>query len=317
MRYANARELRRFEGPLEELPRLYRHACSVLAKMESRAGDVRQREGVRALVARAHTVLFAAPRTRAGFLARGGLLSRAWELLMRSSPRAIRSEWKLLLASFLGFYALATGSFLAVSGDLDLAYSLMDPQAVAGEIDQLNATPEGEPFVGNFDFGLGDSPRTAGWIMVHNMGVGVLFFASALLPPLYLLMLATNALMVGTYTAVAGHWGQAQSISSILWCHGTIELQTILLAGTAGAILVRALLAPGPWSRRHALTLESRQAWWVLAPVFPLLFIAGLIEGYISPHASPGVRLSIALASGLALVAWVTLGGRGARSTAG
>lgn len=299
------RGVSRSAAPLEELPRLYRHACTVLARLETHAEEPRTREETAALVTRAHALLFGALGA-----ARPNALARALQLLLVVSPRAIRAEWRLLAASFVVFYGLAIAAFVSVSADLDLAYSLLDPAVVEGEIAALEATPSGEPFRGNFDFGLGESPQAAGWILIHNMGVGILFFASALVPPLYLFMLLMNALMVGTYTAVAGHWDQAGSISSILWCHGTIELQTILLAGTAGAVLARAFLAPGPWSRRHALQIESQRAWHILAPVFPLLFLSGMIEGYVSPHAPPGVRHTVAVISGAALVLWALLGGR-------
>jgi len=124
-------------------------------------------------------------------------------------------------------------------------------------------------------------------------------------------LLATNALMVGTYTAIAGHWGQAGAISSILWCHGVIELQMIVLAGAAGLVLVRAIVAPGPWDRRERLASETRVAWRLFAPVAPLLVVSGLIEGYVSPHAPFGVRVATAVGTGVALVLWVGLGGRG------
>jgi uncharacterized membrane protein SpoIIM required for sporulation len=142
------------------------------------------------------------------------------------------------------------------------------------------------------------------------MSVSVLFFGTGLVPPLFLLILGENALMFGTYTAVAGHWNQAAEISSIVWCHGTLELQAIVLAGIAGIALVRAWIAPGPWSRAHAMALASRRAWALLAPVFPMLFLAGLIEGFVSPHAPLPVRLGVALASLLGLVSWIGFCGR-------
>ena len=141
--------------------------------------------------------------------------------------------------------------------------------------------------------------------------MGILFFASALVPPLYVYVLGTNGLMLGTYTGVAGHWGEAGSISSILWCHGVLEIQAFILAGTAGLCLVRAWVRPGSWTRRYAMQLESKRALVLLAPVFPLLFVAGLIEGFVSPHAGLGVRLATAVATGGLLVLWAVFGGRG------
>lgn len=290
---------------LLELPRLYRHACSVVARLEASGTRPRLAAETRALVSAAHAVLYRHARERPEPWPRS--LAR---LVLAEAPRTIRAEWRLLAVTFALVYGLALLAWTAVSRDLDLASSLLPAAVVEQEIADLRATPEGQPFRGNFDFGFGESPGTAGMIMVHNMGVGVLFFASALVPPLYLLVITTNGLMLGTYTAVAGHWGQAGAISSILWCHGTLEIQALILAGAAGLVLVRAWIRPGAWSRRHALVLESRVALRLLAPVFPLLLVAGLIEGFVSPHAPLAARLAVAIASGAALLAWALLGGR-------
>jgi len=76
-------------------------------------------------------------------------------------------------------------------------------------------------------------------------------------------------------------------------------------------VLARAWLRPGPWSRGHAMALESRRAWALVAPAIPFLFVAGLIEGYVSPHAPLPARLATAALTGLVLAAWA-LGGRAA-----
>lgn len=288
------------------LPRLYRHACSVVARLESTGESPRTASEARRLIAQAHALLH---RERGVGLR--GLIGRTFHLLLHETPRCIRAEWRLLALTAGLVYGLAAVSWLAVSADLDLAPSLLQADHVRAEIEQLEATAPGEPFRGNFTFGFGESPGTAGWIMMHNMMVGVLFFASALVPPLYLFLLSTNGLMLGTYTAVAGHWGQAGAISSILWCHGVIEIQTLLLAGTAGLVLVRAWVRPGPRTRRHAMQIESERALRLLLPVFPMLFVAGMIEGFVSPHAPLGVRIAVAVGSGILLVAWVLGGGRG------
>lgn len=294
---------------IEALPRLYRHACSVVARLESAGESPRVVDEARRLISRAHALLHREQRGRP--LA---FIAAAVNIFLVESPRAIRSEWKLLAASFFLLYGLALLSWFAVSDDLDLAPSLLDAAAVEAEIQQLRQVEPGESFRGNFTFGMGESPTTAGWIMAHNMGVGILFFSSALVPPLYAYVVSTNGLMLGTYTAVAGHWGQAGSISSILWCHGVIEIQALVLAGTAGLVLVRAFVRPGPWTRRRALTLESRRALRLLAPVFPLLFVAGMIEGFVSPHAPLSVRLATAILTGVLLIAWAGFGGRSRRT---
>ncbi len=300
------------DDELLDLPRLYRFACSTVARLEATGQNPKLAAQTRVLVTRAHGILHA--EGRAG---RDNPLLQLVRLYLRDVPRAIRAEWRLVSLSLALMYGLALIAWFGVSADLDLAPSLLDAGAVQQEIQQLQDTADGEPFRGNFTFGLGESPATAGLLMLHNIGIGILFFASALIPPLYVFLLATNALMLGTYTAVAGHWGQAGAISSILWCHGVFEIQAIILAGSAGLVLVRAWVKPGAWTRRYALQRESRRALLLLAPTFPLLFFAGLIEAFVSPHAPIEVRIGVAITTGIALLAWVLLSGRGAsRSTA-
>jgi uncharacterized membrane protein SpoIIM required for sporulation len=293
------------ERALDELPRLYRFASSLQARLQTSGDDAAALARLRPLLFAAHGLLHREPAQ-----ARGAWLGRIRHLFLIDAPRTIRVEWRLLCASLVLLYGLAAASYGLVRHDLGLAYSLMDPSMVATEIEQLRAVEAGGAFRGNFDFGSGASPVMAGAVMGNNVRVSLLFFASALVPPLYVLLLASNALMLGTYLAVAAHWNQAGSISSILWCHGTLEIQAIVLAGTAGLALLRGIVAPGPWSRAYALRLAGKQSLRLLAPVFPMLVVAGLLEGYVSPHAPTSVRILVAIASGVLLLTWVVRSGR-------
>jgi uncharacterized membrane protein SpoIIM required for sporulation len=297
-------------GELEELPQLYRFASSRLAQLDTAGSQPAHLERWSRLVSRAHGVLYRNLEPRSG-----SLLARTGRFLLQTSPRTIREEWRLVAASLALFYALAIVAFLAVRSDLDLSYSLLSAEAVEREIAQLAQTGPDRPFLGNFTFGIGSSSLVAGAILANNITVSVIFFGSALLPPLYLWLLARNALMLGTYTAVAGHWDQAWNISSIVWCHGVIELQMIVLAGAAGLVLVRGMLASGPWSRRHAMKLEAARAWALFAPVAPALVVAAFIEAFVSPHAPLGARMGIAVLTLAVLVVWAVFGGRSAAVT--
>ena len=293
------------ERALDELPRLYRFASSLQARLETSGDDAAALARLRPLLFATHGILHreVAPVS-------GTWLGRIRRLFLVDAPRTIRAEWPLLLASLVLLYGLAAASYGLVQSELGLAYSLMDPSMVADEIEQLRSVEAGGAFRGNFDFGTGASSFAAGRVMGNNVKVSLLFFASALVPPLYLFVLAKNALMLGTYLAVAAHWNQAGSISSILWCHGTLEIQAIVLAGTVGLVLLRGIAVPGPWSRAYALRLAGLRSLRLLAPVFPMLVLAGLLEGYVSPHAPTGVRVLVAIASGVLLLAWVTCSGR-------
>lgn len=283
---------------------LFRATATELARSETR-GDLAGARRARTALALARGVL--ASRAERN---RRSTISALLELLLVEAPRTLRRQWRALALSAALFTACALCAYVAVRSDLGLAYGLLDPAAVEQELAQLEATAKGEPFRGNFTFGLAESGWTSGYILAHNITVACLFFASGLLPPLFGLLMAKNGLMLGTYTAVAAHYGQAGAISSFLWCHGALELPAIIIAGAAGVRLVRPLFAPGPWTRRHALRLAGADALRMFAPVPVLLIVAGLIEGWVTPHAPTAVRLSVAAGTGLFLCAWLTLAGR-------
>lgn len=300
------------EANLLALAELYRYASTETARLEASGHDPRALAELRTLVGRAHALLYAPDTPSAG-----ALVPRAVRFLLVDSPAAVWAERKLLGVLGALFYGLAAISFLAVRADLELAYTLQPPVAVNAEIEQLRETDPGETFRGNFTFGLGKSPIFSGLILTNNIYVSTLFFGAGLVPPLFLYILVNNGLMLGTYTGVAGHWDQAAAISSFLWCHGVIELQMILLAGAAGLVLARAWIAPGVWSRGEAMARESRRAWALMAPVFPLLTLSGLVEGYVSPHAPLVVRALVGAGSAVLLVAWIRNGVLLARAAGG
>ena len=290
---------------LEALPSLYRYAATRLSRAQTAGANPRRIQELSRLVAAAHGLLY-----RDSSAPPGSLLARSVDLLLHQCPRTIRGEWRMLTLSLLAFYGLAALSYSAVSRDLELAFTFMDAGSVAEELEQLRATAPGEAFRGNFTFGWEQSAHAAGALMVRNIGVAAMLFGAALLPPVFLLLLVLNGLMVGTYLGVASHWGQALNIGSILMCHGMLELQALALAGAAGLVLARGLFLPGAFTRAQAMRREGSRAWNLFAAIVPMLIAAALIEAYVSPHAGLTIRMLFMCVSALLLVAWIGLGGR-------
>jgi len=69
--------------------------------------------------------------------------------------------------------------------------------------------------------------------------------------------------------------------------HGAIELTAIFIAGGAGLLIGKALLMPGDLRRIDALVENGGLAIKLILGCIPMLLIAGLIEGFISPARIP------------------------------
>ncbi len=303
VRGVQGRGLRSLRGEdLAQFPAMYRYAVTRLSKARTAGQDSPSTRALGQLIAGAHGILYrdlAAPPE--------GRLRRAVRFLMYVCPSAIRAEWPMLATSLALFYGLALIAYVLVANNLELAFTLLDGNVLRQEFAQLQAVTPEAPFRGNFTFGLDQSASTAGALIANNTWVAVLLFTSALIPPLYALVLVLNGLMIGTYLGVASHWAQGGNILSIIMCHGVLELQALALSGAAGLVLARGLFRPGVWTRSHAMRLESARAWRLFAPVLAMLVGAGLIEAYVSPHAPLGVRLACMIISVAALGMWLCL----------
>ena len=90
--------------------------------------------------------------------------------------------------------------------------------------------------------------------------------------------------------------------------HGALELPAVLLAGAAGLLLGRGLLFPGYLPRRDSLRLAGAQGVQLLLGTIPLLIVAGVVEGFISPtDLDPGLKFLLASLLLTLLIAYLLL----------
>src|SRR5258708_19909641 len=123
-------------------------------------------------------------------------------------------------------------------------------------------------------------------------------------------MMVFNGLVIG---GIGGAWHQA-GMSRELWSfvmpHGTLELPAIFLAGGGGLLIARGLIFPGLLKRRDAIQLYGGQAVRLALGTIPLLVVAGLIEGFLSPSALPvAAKFGLGAVNALLLVWYLWKGG--------
>lgn len=112
-----------------------------------------------------------------------------------------------------------------------------------------------------------------------------------------------NGTMLGALLAVYHMNGHLLDFFSLIMVHGSIELPAIAIAGGAGLSLGVSVINPGRLSRADAVRKEAKRCLKVLAGVIAMLFIAGLVEGLITPLKLPvRERIIIALVNCVVLL---------------
>ena len=160
-------------------------------------------------------------------------------------------------------------------------------------------------------------PAMATLIFTNNIQVAFLAFAGGVLCGLgTMYVLVSNGLVLGGVLGAAQFYGVAPLVWSFISPHGYLELTCIVIAGAAGLMLGDAVLRPGLLLRREALARASRRAVELAVGAAPVLVVAGLIEGFISPsELLIPVKLVFGPAAGIGLYALLLSIGRNKRST--
>jgi uncharacterized membrane protein SpoIIM required for sporulation len=155
-------------------------------------------------------------------------------------------------------------------------------------------------------------PGMATLIFTNNIQVAFLSFAGGVLFGLgTVLVLVDNGLMLGGVLGAAQFYGVAPLLWSFISPHGYLELTCIVIAGAGGLMLGDALLRPGLLLRREALARAARRAVELVGGAAPVLVVAGLIEGFISPSELPvETKLVVGPVAGLALYTMLFTAGR-------
>lgn len=201
-------------------------------------------------------------------------------------PAAVRQAW--------GYIAIATILFIG-SGLIAWWYSWQDPtfmSLVLGPDFVESVRDSEELWTVSI---LGQEPIASSAITINNIGVafkaivgGITFFVwtiPILTPPglftLYLLVF--NGLMIGSVATLVAQTNLAYELWAFVFPHGSLELPAIFMAGGAGLLLARAILLPGKYRRIDALKVYGLQAAKLVYGIVPMLIIAGMIEGFLSP----------------------------------
>jgi uncharacterized membrane protein SpoIIM required for sporulation len=105
--------------------------------------------------------------------------------------------------------------------------------------------------------------------------------------------------------------GMSLGLWSFVAPHGVLELPAIFIAGGAGLVLGKGVVFPGTLPRRDSIAEAGAEAIRLLLGALPLLVIAGIVEGFVSPTSAPvAAKFAIAVSLFVLLVLYLARGWR-------
>jgi uncharacterized membrane protein SpoIIM required for sporulation len=281
---------------LRELAQLYRQTAADLATAREDPSSRRLAAYLNQLLGRAHNLVYAGrPRERGG-----GVLG----FYRRTFPQTFRATWRYTAAAVA---ILAAG---ALAGAVLAATSPGFERFILGG-EMLDTIERREMWTHSI---LPMKPLASAGITANNLSVSIITYASGILAgigPLYIM--AMNGLLLGVLGTICHQAGISVALWSFVAPHGTLELPAIFIAGGAGLIIGRSLVVAGDRPRRETLVEAGRVSLRLFGGVVPMLLVAGLIEGFVSPTGlEPTAKFLIGGALFILLAAYLGLAGRGA-----
>ena len=264
---AGLKQLSRAE--LEEMALLYRQVAADLSVLRQDATARSYAEFVNHLLARAHHLIYSRRKATAAGLLR---------YLRDEYPLIFRRQIRFVVASLL--ISLAWGALGAVITHTrpEFMRHFLGPRMIA-TMERHEMWTESIVTI---------KPLASSAIMTNNLSVSFATFASGILfgaGTFYYLLV--NGMLLGVVGAACAQYGMSVALWSFVAPHGSLELPAILIAGASGFRLGYGMLFPGSLRWKDSVAQSGIEATKLVSGVIPMLFVAGILEGFFSPSHSP------------------------------
>jgi uncharacterized membrane protein SpoIIM required for sporulation len=275
------RSLTRLE--LQELGLLYRQAAADLSALREDPTGKSYARSLNLLLSRAHNTIYAGEKSSAR-----GIV----DYYRYTYPKIFRNNLRLINAAFLLFVLGALAGMLLAMTRPDFLRAFLGP-GMMETIDRHKMWTDSVVSV---------APAASSGIMTNNISVCFITFAGGITGGFFTVYsLVLNGVLLGAIGTACWLNDMSLPLWSFVAPHGVLELPAIFIAGGAGLRLAQGLLFPGLLSRSDSLAKAGAEAVRLLMGVVPVLIVAGLIEGFISPSAL-GWQWKFALAGSLAVI---------------
>ncbi|WP_329229553.1 stage II sporulation protein M [Streptomyces sp. NBC_01460] len=284
----------------DELVSLYQRTATHLSLIQSSAPDPQLTARLTQLVARARSTVTgtrrASWRDAARFLTTGFpaavYRSRHWWI-----PTAVLS---VLLAAVIGWWI---GTHPEVQASIAAPDDLRALTRPGGEYETYYSSHPAASFAAQV---WTNNAQAAAMCLVLGAFLGILV----------IWILFVNVLNLAVGIGLMSSAGRLDTFLGLVLPHGLLELTAVFVAAGTGLRLGWTVIDPGPRTRRSALAERGRAAIGMAIGLALVLFVSGLIEGFVTPSGLPTwARITIGIAAELAFLLYVyVLGGRAARA---
>jgi len=284
---------------LQELGLLYRQTASDLATVREDVTSNQLAFYLNQLLGRAHNLIYMGHKQKISGLVR---------FYSQTYPQVFRETFRQTFLAFLIFAVTAVASWAVTIHDPTFAHRLLGPQ-------MMDTIEKREMWTQSI---VTIKPLAASSIMTNNLSVSFATFALGITAGIGTVwMIVVNGMLIGVIGAATWQAGMALQLWSFVAPHGVLELPAIFIAGGAGLLVARGLIAPGDLTRRDALVLAGRRAARLVAAAVLLLCLAGTIEGLLSASdAAPAYKFAVSAASAVLLACYFASGWAYLRSRA-
>lgn len=255
---------------VRELALLYRQTAADLSVVREDPSSAALARHLNALLGRSHNLVYAgAARSRP---------TGIFRFLLDGFPGTFRRTLPYTLAAFALFLIGAAAGLLLAALDPGFERFVLNG-AMMDTIARREMWTHGIVSV---------KPYASSAIMTNNIAVSLAACATGMLAglgPVYMMLF--NGLLIGVVASACERADMSMALWSFVTPHGVLELPAIFIAGGAGLLLGKGILFPGTLPRRDSVAEAGGDAVRLLLGVIPILVVAGIIEGFVSPTATP------------------------------
>ncbi|MGP3984078.1 stage II sporulation protein M [Streptomyces sp. KR80] len=290
------RRRRRLSGAeADELVSLYQRTATHLSLIQSSAPDPQLTARLTTLVARARSAVTGARKAGWRDVAR---------FLAAGFPAALYRTRRWWVTTAVVSTALATVIGWWIGTHPDVQSSIAAPE----ELREL--TRPGGEYETYYSSHAAASFAAQVWTNNAQVAATCLVLGAFLgIPVLWVLF--QNMLNLGVGLGLMSSAGRLDSFLGLILPHGLLELTAVFVAAGTGLRLGWTVIDPGPRARRSALAQEGRAAIGMAIGLAIVLFVSGVIEGFVTPSSlPPWARITVGMAAEAAFLIYVYVVGR-------